>query len=73
MGAQYYLNKKYAIKYADFVTQSFHPVKAFTTGEGGSVISNNKKIIDEIKLMRSHSIVKKNKKTPWYYEIFLQV
>ncbi len=70
MGAQYYLNKKYAIKYADFVTQSFHPVKAFTTGEGGSVISNNKKIIDEIKLMRSHSIIKKNKKTPWYYEIF---
>ena len=69
MGAEYFSNKKYAIKYADYVTQSFHPVKAFTTGEGGSVISNNKKIIEKIKLMRSHSIIRDTKKYPWYYKI----
>jgi len=70
MGSEYFSNEKYAIKYADFVTQSFHPVKAFTTGEGGSVISNNKKIIDKIKLMRSHSIIKGSKNYPWKYKIF---
>ena len=69
MGSEYYSNKKYAIKYAHFVTQSFHPVKAITTGEGGSVISDNKRIIDKIKLMRSHSMIKNSKKFPWMYNI----
>ena len=36
-------DQKYAIKYADAVTQSYHPVKNFTTGEGGAVLSNDKK------------------------------
>ena len=70
MGSEYFSNKKYAIKYAHFVTQSFHPVKAITTGEGGSVISNDKKIIDKIKLMRSHSMITNSKKSPWLYNIF---
>ena len=70
MGSEYFSNKKYAIKYAHFVTQSFHPVKAITTGEGGSVISNDKKIIDKIKLMRSHSMIRNSKKSPWLYNIF---
>ena len=28
-------NKKYASKYADIATHSYHPVKNITTGEGG--------------------------------------
>ena len=70
MGSKYFSEKKYAIKYADFVSQSYHPVKAFTTGEGGSIISNNKKIIEKIKLMRNHSMIKNSKKSPWQYKIF---
>ncbi len=70
MGSQYFSEKKYAIKYADFVSQSYHPVKAFTTGEGGSIISNNKKIIEKIKLMRNHSMIRNSKKSPWQYKIF---
>ena len=38
MGSEYLGDKKYAVKYADLVTQSYHPVKHFTTGEGGSVL-----------------------------------
>ena len=42
MGAKYFKNdKQYAVKYADIVTQSFHPVKHFTTGEGGALLTNN--------------------------------
>ena len=53
---------KYAIKYADFVTLSFHPVKSITTAEGGAIISNNKRINDKIKSLRSHGVEKKIKK-----------
>ncbi len=70
MGAKYKQNQKYAIKYADFVTQSYHPVKTFTTGEGGSVISKNKFIDEKIKLMRNHSIIRNKKFDPWFYKIF---
>ena len=42
-------NKYYAIKFADIVTQSFHPVKHITTGEGGAVITNNKDIYEKVK------------------------
>ena len=37
LGSSYQGDNKYAIKYADFVTQSFHPVKHITTGEGGAI------------------------------------
>lgn len=70
MGAKYKSNQKYAIKYADFVTQSFHPVKTFTTGEGGSIISKDKSIDDKIKLLRNHSMVRNKKFDPWMYKIF---
>lgn len=38
---------------------SFHPVKPITTFEGGAVLSNDEALIKEIKLLRSHGIVKK--------------
>ena len=74
MGASLNGDYKYALKYADFVTQSFHPVKHITTGEGGAVITNQKKYDDKIKLLRSHGMEKKNNHRersygPWYYEM----
>ena len=73
MGAEISKNKKYAIKYADLVTHSYHPVKHITTGEGGSILTNSKKFIDICMSMRSHGVVKiKNmdeKNGLWYYEM----
>lgn len=73
IGAAYLGKKSYASSYADIVTQSYHPVKNITTAEGGSVLTNEKKIYDKVKLLRSHGIVRKNEKnnnwSPWYYEM----
>lgn len=44
---------------------SFHPVKTITTAEGGAVTSNDKKLISDIKRLRSHSI-ENDEQIPWY-------
>ena len=69
MGSKYYNDQKYAIKYADFVTQSFHPVKAITTGEGGSILSNSKFYDEKFKILRNHSMIK-NKSRHWEYKVY---
>ena len=51
-------------------------VKVITTGEGGSITTNDKKLYEKIKLLREHGItknkknfkLKKNSQYPWYYE-----
>ncbi|ECR1599400.1 UDP-4-amino-4,6-dideoxy-N-acetyl-beta-L-altrosamine transaminase [Campylobacter coli] len=53
-----YKNEKVGKK-ADLSIFSFHPVKPITTFEGGAVVSDNEELIDKIKLLRSHGIVKK--------------
>ena len=40
------------MKYADFATFSFHPVKPITTGEGGAIISKDK-TIDQVKIIKN--------------------
>ena len=69
MGSKFNGNSKYATYYSDFVTQSFHPVKAITTGEGGSIFCKDKKIANRIKLIRNNSMNLTKKEGPWYYEI----
>ena len=39
-------------------TFSFHPVKHITTGEGGAITTNSKKIYDELITLRSHGMNK---------------
>ncbi|MBD1155073.1 DegT/DnrJ/EryC1/StrS family aminotransferase [Pelagibacterales bacterium SAG-MED18] len=68
MGTKYYGDMKYAIKYADYVVQSFHPVKTITTGEGGAVLTNDKKVNKSLKLFRNHCIIKSKTKF-WDYNI----
>ena len=58
LGASINKNYKYAAKFADFVTYSFHPVKSITTGEGGAIVSNNKKVDQQLKNLRTHGIEK---------------
>lgn len=54
---------------ADMTILSFHPVKHITTGEGGMVLTNNKKFYEKLRIFRHHGAVKKPSKGGWYYEI----
>ena len=73
IGTKYKGKINYACKYADIVTQSYHPVKAITTAEGGSILTNNKKIYEKVSKLRSHGINRSNelkkKHGSWYYSI----
>ncbi len=74
LGANYKDGSKIGCcKYSDMTVFSFHPVKSITTGEGGIVTTNNKGLYENLKILRSHGIVKnfakKNKTNPWYYEM----
>ena len=57
-------------KYSDICIFSFHPVKIITTAEGGSILTNSKKIFEKASLLRSHGINKniKNEDNPWFYD-----
>ncbi len=68
MGSKINNDCKYATRYSDFVTQSYHPVKAITTGEGGSIFSKNEKIAKRIEQIRNNSMLLTKKEGPWYYE-----
>jgi UDP-4-amino-4,6-dideoxy-L-N-acetyl-beta-L-altrosamine transaminase len=45
--------------FADMTIFSFHAIKPITTGEGGSVVTNNEEFAKRLKLFRSHGIIKK--------------
>ena len=70
LGSKYYNDTSYALKYADYLIQSFHAVKNITTGEGGAILTNNKKIFEKIKELREHGFKSPKKiNTPWDYNI----
>ena len=60
--------------YSNIVVFSFHPVKIITTGEGGASMTNDGKLAEHMRLLRSHGITRdvgkmKNKlEGAWYYE-----
>ena len=58
IGTKYFNRFDYAIKYADYVTHSYHPVKNITTGEGGAIFTNIKKSNDKLKILRSHGMLR---------------
>ena len=74
-GAKYKNSNKYASKFADIVTLSFHPVKIITTCEGGAVLTNNKIIDNKIRILRTHGVIRNRKLTQtnghWYYEMIM--
>lgn len=60
--------------YADLATFSFHPVKHITTGEGGMITTNNKKLYDKLRNLRTHGIqqiseLRQYNHGVWYYEM----
>jgi UDP-4-amino-4,6-dideoxy-N-acetyl-beta-L-altrosamine transaminase len=66
--------------YADMSVFSFHPVKTITTGEGGTVVTNDVELARRLRMLRNHGIereaarflgddVKEDGRTkPWLYE-----
>lgn len=59
--------------HSDMTVFSFHPVKSITTGEGGAVTTNDPKLYERLKALRSHGVVKGapfvKDTSPWYYEM----
>jgi dTDP-4-amino-4,6-dideoxygalactose transaminase len=58
----------------DTTSFSFYATKNITTGEGGMVTTNNKKIAEKIKILRLHGISRDawkrySSEGSWYYEI----
>lgn len=57
---------------ADLTTFSFHPVKTITTGEGGAVVTNEKRYFETVKKIRHHGISRPKEsksKGGWYYDV----
>jgi len=82
LGAEYKGSKIGSCKYSDLTVFSFHPVKSITTGEGGAVLTNNKKLYEKLLMLRNHGITKDptkftinhqlstiNDYGSWYYEM----
>ncbi len=73
LGARFRNAKIGSCRYSDMTVLSFHPVKSITTGEGGAVLTNNKRLYDKLVTLRAHGIVKNKqlsrKKGGWYYEM----
>lgn len=75
IGSQYKGSKIGSCEYSDMTTFSFHPLKTITTGEGGAVTTNDRRIYERLLLLRSHGITKDKTKLirqdegPWYHEM----
>ena len=73
LGAKYKSKDKLVMMgsctYSDISVFSLHPVKTITTGEGGIISTNNKKIYDKSVLLRSHGIIRNKNKFHWKYDI----
>ena len=71
IGSKYFGDIGYASKYADFVIHSYHAVKNITSGEGGSILFNNRKYYKKIVSLRNHGLIKKknNYNPNWSYSL----
>ncbi len=73
LGSKYKNDQGYAVKFADIVTHSFHPVKIITTGEGGCLSTNNFDIYKKALELRSHGVIRsdklKKKYGNWFYSM----
>lgn len=55
--------------HADISILSFHPIKHITTGEGGALLTNNKRVYERARRLRHHGIVKRSSQPRWFYDI----
>ena len=63
-----------ACGFSDITVFSFHPVKIITTGEGGMATTNDQRLAERMRLLRSHGMTRdpalltRAPDGPWYYE-----
>jgi dTDP-4-amino-4,6-dideoxygalactose transaminase len=69
IGAEYNGIKAGSCKNSDASIFSFHPVKHMTTGEGGAITTNDKKMYEELLNLRNHGMNKRDDLAPWEYEM----
>ena len=50
-------------------TFSFHPVKTIATGEGGMVTTNDSRLAERLRRLRSHGMIRPAGGDPWWYEM----
>lgn len=58
LGSKYKSSMIGDCKYSAMTVFSFHPVKHITTGEGGMITTNNKKLYERLLVLRNHGIVR---------------
>jgi dTDP-4-amino-4,6-dideoxygalactose transaminase len=69
-----YLNKTIG-SFADLTIFSFFPTKNITTAEGGAIVSNNRDLLEKVRLFKMHGLVraKKSQLSPdegdWHQEV----
>jgi perosamine synthetase len=74
ISSEYNGDERFAAKYADAVSLSFHPVKHITTGEGGAVLTRHQWLDEKIKGLRRHGVTKdpqllSKRDGPWFHEM----
>ena len=75
LGGKYENKPVGGCKYSDITIFSFHPVKIITTGEGGVAVTNKSELAQKMKDLRSHFIIKDEKRFldkkegEWKYEM----
>ena len=69
IGANYDGIKAASCSNSDISILSFHPVKHMTTGEGGAITTNSKKLYEKMLILRGHGMVKTPDMLPWEYEM----
>ena len=57
------------VRHSAMATFSFHPVKTIATGEGGMVTTNDARLADRLRVMRTHGMVRPPGADPWWYEM----
>lgn len=69
-----YLGEPVGSRFADLTVFSFHAVKVVTTAEGGMVTTQDARLAQRLRLLRSHGISRATDELartpdgPWYYE-----
>jgi UDP-4-amino-4,6-dideoxy-N-acetyl-beta-L-altrosamine transaminase len=75
LGSKYNNTSIGKCNHSDMAIFSFHPVKHITTGEGGMITTNSKKLYEKLILLRSHGITKRKEylkdsnEGPWHQEM----
>ena len=58
IGGRYKNTEIGCCQFSDITIFSFHPVKIITTGEGGMAVSNNRALVEKMRLLRTHGITR---------------